>query len=195
MIRRDYGRFGCPDPGRRGRPPARPLSKAALPRRPRHLASGVLAAHFQRPRRTAGAAALAPPSGCGRCTGPTAAAAIRAARRAWKTPRGGGCTRSSGYAALCISCSNSSTRRNSTPPAPSTSCARCSSAARDAAARSINRAEIADWRWISPEVLQSAKCRSDRQAEIYPLVHSGMGAGLARSSARGARSCGLMRQS
>jgi isopentenyl-diphosphate delta-isomerase len=55
------------------------------------------------------------PNGCGRCTGRTAAAAIRGAPRAWRRRFTAVCTRNWDCAARCIFCSSFSIRRNSMP--------------------------------------------------------------------------------
>ena len=54
-----------------------------------------------------------------------------------------------------------------------------------------NSDEILDWRWISPEALQTANCRAGRP-DVYPLVHAGMGPNLARPPAGGAGNIGAM---
>jgi len=53
-------------------------------------------------------------NGFGRCSGRTAAAAIRAAPRPWRPRFSAACTKSWVCAVRCVSCSNFNTRRNST---------------------------------------------------------------------------------
>ncbi len=48
----------------------------------------------------------------------------------------------------------------------------------------VNSDEIRDWRWIGPEALQARNC-SARRPELYPVVHAGMGANLARPPRQG----------
>ncbi len=119
--------------------------------------------------RAAAAAARGGASVCGRCTGRTAAAAIRAGPRAWRRPSSGGCTRSSGLRCpLQFLFKFQYQAQFEAAGAEHELCSVFIGRSTERGARR-SRTRSRDWRWVSPERLHAEMAGRGRGA-LHALV-------------------------